>query len=449
MKGKPQSGFHWWEELLPLKSPFQEVGANEPVILFEDQLDFKLTPSIFEIEQKSHFVSSGTLYLEWLPKLSYCFDVVSESYALIENVELRKRGITAKAKTIHYSIPVGSGEARQIKGAFTEDIVWGEGSKKQTKYMVFHLANFLSHGGHAIHTDTDNFGIQWRWILETKDWRIAIDTLGKADFASLKETRGFQLTHVGRLEKTDGRRFSANEATNILNALGYFISFLRGAWSSPILFTGYSQIGQEIWGLYHRPFLLSPYQNEKSWMIWDDPNYVSHAWPSFWQKWETSGWRETLRICIAWHIEATNATFGENALLLTQAALERMAWQVIAIDGNYSNKEQKEFLDKKASDRIRALLDTLGIKPSVPSVLSSLYRYSKRKNWTDGAQAFTELRNGIVHPQHWKRLLESPDKSIKDVIRLGMSWLDIALLKHIGFHGLYRNRVTRRNEEIV
>jgi hypothetical protein len=75
-----------------------------------------------------------------------------------------------------------------------------------------------------------------------------------------------------------------------------------------------------------------------------------------------------------------------------------------------------------ASDKIRLLLSQFGIPLKIPpqkssvshnTVLSSsrptpdpikdLVKLAKSSNWTDGLHAFTEMRNGIVHPEKKNR----------------------------------------------
>ncbi|MDX2006179.1 MAG: hypothetical protein SFU83_12935 [Meiothermus sp.] len=447
-KGKDLDG-QWWKSLPAITSPFPSTELNKPIDLIEDRLDVFFSNQTFREDQKTHLSVNGRIYLDWLPKLRFGFVFEESSPQDVNRVRVASLGIDANATNIGYSLPLDANTVPTQMCKFTDDVVWGKGKGKHTAYIIFHIPNFLSHGGHfidqtQIHSD-GNSKLTWRWILEAKDWRIAIDTVNGVNFDALKKKNGFQITHVGRLERADGKLFSGNDGIEVLNALGYFLSFARGAWTHPFLFYGYNQEGHHVWGVFHKP-PLSPYKNDKSWLIWNDPNFISHAWIEFWEKWKEKNWRETLRICIAWYLESLNSNFVEKSLVLTLAAFERLFWQVI--------EEEKQITTSNPSDasgKIRELLSVSGVKPSVPSVLRSLSHLLKRENKKsnkvdDGAHIYTWLRNGITHPnaKNLKRLTKSSKQAVVEAARMANWWLEECMLKQLRYSGLYISTVDGR-----
>jgi hypothetical protein len=60
----------------------------------------------------------------------------------------------------------------------------------------------------------------------------------------------------------------------------------------------------------------------------------------------------------------------------------------------------------------------------------------------DGPDAFVLIRNAIVHSQESKRkkLMEIPTLTKYEALKLGLWYLELALLYSFGFEGIYRNR---------
>lgn len=71
---------------------------------------------------------------------------------------------------------------------------------------------------------------------------------------SLKDQGGFALTHIGKIRKRDGGNIDYRTAKELLYCLGYFLSFLTGLWSFPLLCGGL-RTGCIVWQEWHTPHL--------------------------------------------------------------------------------------------------------------------------------------------------------------------------------------------------
>jgi hypothetical protein len=82
--------------------------------------------------------------------------------------------------------------------------------------------------------------------------------------------------------------------------------------------------------------------------------------------------------------------------LLLQAALERLAWQVLVWNKEVLSSDG--FARLPAADQLRLLLDSCSMPLQIPTSLKGLVSQAAAFNWADGPQAFVESRNSIVHP---------------------------------------------------
>lgn len=67
--------------------------------------------------------------------------------------------------------------------------------------------------------------------LKSLEWQITIDPIFEhfKYVKQLKRMQAFGITHVGKIERVSGCLFSLSEAEDILDALGWFLSFALGA----------------------------------------------------------------------------------------------------------------------------------------------------------------------------------------------------------------------------
>lgn len=157
-----------------------------------------------------------------------------------------------------------------------------------------------------------------------------------------------------------------------------------------------------------------------------------------------------LTIIIFNYIEASLVTFRETAIVLTQLALESIAYMQAKKSGKTFSQFESEY--EKADSKIRWLLGELGIAIDIPREAKDLqYHLNIRKRDIpkprDGPRAITCFRNGIVHPTPEKlirpfgRATEkvSSEAAMGYAIILGRMYMELAILSMLNYTGNYTN----------
>lgn len=131
----------------------------------------------------------------------------------------------------------------------------------------------------------------------------------------------------------------------------------------------------------------------------------------------------------------------DGGVILLQAILERFAWHLLVREQQAIS--EKGFKDLDAADQMRLMLNTLGLPKQVPQGLTRLAAFAKANNNLDAAEAFTRVRNRIVHPP---KLREKEQKlPYYDTYRLGRWYVELGVLAACGYNGKYSNR-TRKDQ---
>ncbi|CAN5682154.1 hypothetical protein BH24ACT22_BH24ACT22_01960 [soil metagenome] len=295
---------------------------------------------------------------------------------------------------------------------------------------TFHLVNFsnspMLRGG----------GIE----LEAGGWQIKIDPVPnlKNRTDELKRSGGYAITHAGEIQYGDNREFAQGDAIELLTALNNFFSFVQGFWVPPLLPVGYSSNNSVIWEQWGVR-RTDPWQSVPSWFngLHEDP--ISTLFPGFWSRWNNELWQKAIESAVYWYVRSNTQGSGtDGSIILTQAALELLSWTTyVEANGGLSKEGFKKL---SAADQLRLLLSRTGIPLGVPEELQGLSKLAKQFNW-DGANAFVNLRNSLVHPGHSREDDFSGGKAIFEGWLLGMWYLELILLKLFNYDGVYLNRL--------
>ncbi|MBD0266320.1 MAG: hypothetical protein ICV78_27460 [Tolypothrix sp. Co-bin9] len=134
----------------------------------------------------------------------------------------------------------------------------------------------------------------------------------------------------------------------------------------------------------------------------------------------------------------------QGSIVLMQAAFEILAWTLLVEEKGIISQQGFEKL--AAADQLRLLLSQCGVPLKIPDSLTELLKASKELNWFDGAQALTEIRNAIVHPNPKKRqkYLNRPFPEQIDAYKLGLWYLELILLNLFEYKGEYFNRIASK-----
>lgn len=310
-----------------------------------------------------------------------------------------------------------------------------EGQKSACNQVVFHLLNFPDFL-------RQREGTTWRNQLTLGDGLFEVELTAASNhdevFDALKAEGGYGITHWGTLTKATGDPIEFGEAEAELYKLHTFLSFARGSWTGLFSPRGIGEGGEVVWAEWGDR-LASEWKSPTSW--WDRHNAqaLESAYPGFSRRWNEEYWREVISTAVYWYLRSNAAGSGagvDGGVILTQAALEKVAWARLVEE--WKSLSGKGFGRLYPSDQLRLLLSRMGAPLSIPSAMSGLVSLGSGSNW-DGPRTFTECRNDLVHASKgkWSAGQRVP---YFEVWNLGQWYLELALLHLSGFDDVYWDR---------
>ena len=322
----------------------------------------------------------------------------------------------------------------------SEPIIGIGDASTQMERVVFHIFNFVLLEGMTQCPGPDETGT--RYIdLECDDWKVRFKSLPdtRDNFKKLKAEGGYQLTYVGCLEKSDGSTFSDAEAADCLNALRLFLSFAKGGWCAPHCAVGYDATGARVWESWS-----SPKESWRTPLSWFDPHHceqLRELFPRFMTRRKVADWRDALREAIYWYLLANDSSHGIDAgIILTQAAIERLAYELVINDRRLLTAEG--FKKLRASDKFRLLFSTLCIPLDIPVETPGLQAMAQQRKGLDAPHALTEIRNAVVHPEHRHR--NQFGALHCEAWNLGLWFLEMSVLAICDYVGTYGSRLNQQ-----
>jgi hypothetical protein len=276
-------------------------------------------------------------------------------------------------------------------------------------------------------------------MLTSGDWLITLDSRHEISELSrgLKQRRGYAITHVGRLARADGKRFSRHAAANVLTDLHWFLSFVRGAWTSPLLIEGHG-VKSSIWHSWAAP-RVDPGDGGFSWADSTNWESVAQAYQGFARRCANPLWRQALRIAIGQYVTANHPSPLEPAIMAAQSGLELMGWLRLVESRIVRKRDWLSMSTYPASRKIGELLGRGSVDLAIPSQLSALVGLDP--NWTTGPEVVAGVRNRLVHPRRTKRGVGWDPDVLFDAWLLASSYLELALLQTFHVRGPIRNRI--------
>ncbi|HEY5526643.1 MAG TPA: hypothetical protein VIK02_03585, partial [Candidatus Anoxymicrobiaceae bacterium] len=316
------------------------------------------------------------------------------------------------------------------------------GDTDELAVVLFHLFNFRRIiGTRGIGEKRAN---EWRRIecvdLSSKGWTAELQSVFETRESTEKLTSegGYRLTHVGSISKPDRSLFTGGEAKAVLRLLKDFLSFARGLRCYPICAIGFDAAGNRIWEAWSSP--KDSWSRPLSWFDEQHSEQLVALFPGFMNKCSDPDWRSALHEVIYWYLIANNTSTGIDAgIILTQTAIERLSFEYLV--GQQKLLDIRSFKDRRASDTIRLLLTELDIPIELPTNLTRLNALANELKWEDSAHALTDVRNSLVHPERNKASFSG---CYYDTWRLGLWYLELAILRICGYSEVYANRLTQK-----
>jgi len=423
-----------------LKPRYHTSVPNRMIQLFAGNLELFFA-------QGQRISAPGTVEWRWLPHPSIRFALSSidqyPDFSQPPEARLDIPTLNLSCEVVVTNVEVREGSA-YYDGLVPRSVLVGMDT--DCDQVIFHLPNFLQFIGEVIRAK-DSGTWAGRLRLESDSWVICLDedrTVRQLT-KGLKYQGGYAITHVGQLRRCDSGHFTFSEADDTLQAVYYFLSFVRGLWCGPVLAFG-RMGGADMWQEW-TVSRLTPWKYVESWFpligAQDNIPELNQAFRGFMAKWDDSLWRDPIKHSIHWYVEANIGAGGvEGGIVLTQTALELLGWLYFVEDPPTATLTAAQFDRMNAETKIRDLLRALNIPVGIPTCLQNLRCEVGALQASDGPSAFVRLRNAIVHPKKSKRsvILQTSVHARNEAKDLGLWYVEMVLLRIFGYEGEYYQR---------
>ena len=417
----------------PTAVPLDYEQREEPITVYAGTLELR-------DDGQPVASASGRVVFSWLPNPGVRFVLPGQelfSFSGDTSLWIAELGIDANVLLTHWGVP-----RVDITGTLNRADFPATDAIHELRFLVPNY--LLLRRGEPLEAD----GHYWagRNVLTADEWQLTLDERpdGSAVRARLKECSGHEVTHTAQLRRRDGAAFSDTEARDKLLALAHFFGLTRGLWAPPLLAHGFDASGHTVWHDWQPP-TTSPWRGVMNVIDVYHPESLEEAFAGFLRAWADEVWHEPLLFATQMYVEANGPVYAETSLVLTQAALELIAWVHFVDDEQSYSGPDFDKLKYGAAARIRKLLDWMQLDPAIPSQLTALTAEAARLDWVDGPHAIDALRNALIHPDKRARI-EGTDLSARiDLHELALWYTELALLRVLMFNGDYSSRLASRS----
>lgn len=322
---------------------------------------------------------------------------------------------------------------------FVDGGFWG--ADTDVNKLYFYIPNFWKFDGEVVNSSA-GAAARGRCVLESSEWRVTLDPLlNEKPHEFLNTAHGNAITHIGMAERVDGSSIRQAQARKFQEELFWYLSFCRGRWTGTVLLTGQSESGRSEWISLHST-KISSWAHVDSWCRYRADRTIRDAYKGCSELLNSESLREAVLLGIHWYVEANMCAGGiEGSLVLAQATLEMLAWHWIVQENGFCS--DNGFKPLPAEDKIRWLLSDCGIPTAIPTTLERLTERAKELNWASGPTAITQIRNGLAHgsPKQLTSEFSRPHDSRREAWSLALWYVELVLLKLMGFRNEYYNRI--------
>ena len=144
---------------------------------------------------------------------------------------------------------------------------------------------------------------------------------------------------------------------------------------------------------------------------------------------------DPVRVTLYWYLRSNETNAPQAGIILTQAALERLARQLLPKE-KYNPKDN-------AAYRIRAALQETRIDTVIPQCCKELRMVCKTEGLCDGPEVLAKIRNDLVHAEMRTNVCLDAYLEARD---LGQWYVELLLLTLFGYKGQYANRLAYEYE---
>jgi hypothetical protein len=242
-------------------------------------------------------------------------------------------------------------------------------------------------------------------------------------------------THRVSFRRAGDKKFTEGYFAKKLADLCLYLSFAHGQRIGVVRVEGRNSNREIVYRAWHQAQTSGFNENGRGWLDIHNGRDLLGPWPGYLDKVKDPDWQATLQKAIYWLCRSDSSAVGvDGGLVLIQTSLEQLSWEFFVNERHAIR--QKAFENLKAAGQIRLLLSFLSIPVDIPMHLASLSEYAKRDK-LDGPEAFTRIRNQIVHPERTSKL-KTP---YYEAYCLGLEYLNLVLLATFKYRGNYASKL--------
>lgn len=420
-----------------MESPYELGLVNGEVTLEEGTV-------VLVGSGKSITLPSGRIFVSVKPSLSVRFEgtgpaSTADVIGLIpvwepSEIELPESELSG---SLHIGSDVGgdsSGSAPRF--AASGQIRALEAGGGDVDHVIFHVPNFCDFHGRGSRRGS---GASFRRLeLSAGGWSVVLDAReGIAELlGGLRSDGGYAFTHVGLLRREAGEPFSVTAAEDVLEALHWFLSLVRGLWAPPMLFLGCAADDAVVWRKW-ASVRSSRWTGPPMWCDRMGWQAAQEAFLGFIREWSEPFTNSAMRSAVGQYVSANTPDPVDVSIIVAQSGLELLGWTEFVEPGLVDKEVWRRHM--KAWEKITKLLETKAIQIGIPPETPNLVGLDP--SWKTGPQAIAGVRNRLVHPSRKADSSSWPVEVLVDAWRLSVYYLELALLHRLGVTSPIRNRL--------
>lgn len=222
---------------------------------------------------------------------------------------------------------------------------------------------------------------------------------------------------------------------SVFRACFLALSLARGRLVAPALPVGFDSVGVPRFAEW-RGHVVDQWKSGWTWFPHSEAGTVENVIPLVHERCSDEFWAQVLTRCIRMYVSSNTPDPLDMAIPAAQMGLELLGWAVLV--------EQEEWLWQTegritASRMLRLLLKWGHIPAEIPNQLPALAQLGAERE-LDGPAVVVWVRNRLVHVRPTEPMLNTD--VLRDAWKLVTHYLELCILKAIGYEGAYVNRVT-------
>jgi len=407
---------------------------NKPIEVFRGN---------FELRQASRLTLHGTLEQHWYPhpQLRFTGTTGSGGSADLERAELHIRSPHCKAAV--NVTEIAHGPNQKVSGIAAGIIRMGQ--NRAVHAVRFHVPNFQCYVADPVAFTIDRRTVysKGRLDFEANGWRVLLDQDPQwhKRRKTLKARGGFAIGHAGEIRRLAGGTFKVQDVSELWTSLHFFLSFVSGGWTGPILANGIGA-SKSIWTEWGN-WRISDWKQVFSWLPRTEKPPLEDMFANHFDLWNRATWKAPLRELVNWYVEANgNAGALEGSLIMSHTALDMLSWMLLVVERKRFSK--RKFDAKPSAERILDALNELKIPVDIPSTAAAARTFAKPA-YPTGPEAVTKYRNWLVHPtpSNRKKVDAMTRQQRFELLHLCLQYLELGILALLDYRGSYLDRMQR------